>query len=689
MSTRLTYTGDGYQTSFAISFPYLSTSHVRVYVNEILQLNPMHYTIAGGQIVFKSAPGVDAAVVIQRSTSPTNALVDFQNGSVLSENELDTAYLHNFYLSQEYADSFNKLINDSFLAIATGNGIVETEPDLVIAALVNEMLNQDAAAALQQAVNDIATNAEAILTLGEGLQTQINTLAAGIAASVYIQPNEPVPGVGGIPDPIPEGARWYDSDDNNHPYIYQSGVWVNIEDPRIGQAVADITLLQVDVGDNEAAILAEQVARANADSAFASTLALIGAQNGGGTAFIINLNTVQITDGVESLADRFNALAVSDSNNAAAVISEQTARINADGVIAGDLAVVSSTVDGHTSTISQHTTSINGIQAEYGVTLNVDGHVSGFKTINQGTGSSAFVIAADKFAIANASNPSLIPFEIIGSKIRMRGDVEISGSLLLNGSVVGAAIASGTIGTTHIGANAITSTQINANAITADKINANAVTSDKIFVTTLQTVQANTGDLNVTGALTMNASGHIKGGQTAFNTGNGFFLGYESAAYKFSIGNSAVGNYLAWDGSTLTIKGNLFVGVYVASDTVLLSAPTERSKSFDGYVEEKAFQVDRGGTVRIKFEVKRSGTGDNLHAYRVYRGATLITEVGINSTTYYAVQHDVSGVTADEIVSVQIQGSTGVPGERTSYIRNCTLCAAVTIPAAGGTVTND
>lgn len=67
------------------------------------------------------------------------------------------------------------------------------------------------------------------------------------------------------------------------------------------------------------------------------------------------------------------------------------------------------------------------------------------------------------------------------------------------------------------------------------------------------------GNLTINGALTMNTSGHIKGGQTAYDTGTGFFLGYSGAAYKFSVGNSA-GNKLTWDGSALTVAGNLSAG---------------------------------------------------------------------------------------------------------------------------------
>jgi len=70
------------------------------------------------------------------------------------------------------------------------------------------------------------------------------------------------------------------------------------------------------------------------------------------------------------------------------------------------------------------------------------------------------------------------------------------------------------------------------------------------------TLSAINGGLTLTGGgLTLSAGGSIKGGQTAYAAGTGFFLGYESAAYKFSIGNGT--KYLTWDGSALTIRGTL------------------------------------------------------------------------------------------------------------------------------------
>ena len=58
------------------------------------------------------------------------------------------------------------------------------------------------------------------------------------------------------------------------------------------------------------------------------------------------------------------------------------------------------------------------------------------------------------------------------------------------------------------------------------------------------------------GGLTLVSGGSVKGGQTAFDLGNGFFMGYSGGAYRFSVGNSA-GQSIAWNGTSLTIRGNL------------------------------------------------------------------------------------------------------------------------------------
>jgi hypothetical protein len=53
-------------------------------------------------------------------------------------------------------------------------------------------------------------------------------------------------------------------------------------------------------------------------------------------------------------------------------------------------------------------------------------------------------------------------------------------------------------------------------------------------------------------------TGFIRGGQTSYNTGTGYFLGYDSGAYKLSIGNTT--NYITWDGTELTVAGTFNIG---------------------------------------------------------------------------------------------------------------------------------
>ena len=77
---------------------------------------------------------------------------------------------------------------------------------------------------------------------------------------------------------------------------------------------------------------------------------------------------------------------------------------------------------------------------------------------------------------------------------------------------------------------------------------------------------SNTGDLSLTGAVSVGTNGYIRSGSTTFESGNGFFLGYSGAAHKFYIGSGTgtSDSYLSYDGTTtgLTIKGSdIYSGV--------------------------------------------------------------------------------------------------------------------------------
>ena len=74
------------------------------------------------------------------------------------------------------------------------------------------------------------------------------------------------------------------------------------------------------------------------------------------------------------------------------------------------------------------------------------------------------------------------------------------------------------------------------------------------------------------GGIAMLNGGFIRGGQTDYNTGTGFFLGYSGAKYKFSIGNASTKG-ITWDGDALSIGGDVNIGASLAS-TVVSNAST-------------------------------------------------------------------------------------------------------------------
>lgn len=178
------------------------------------------------------------------------------------------------------------------------------------------------------------------------------------------------------------------------------------------------------------------------------------------------------------------------------------------------------------------------------------------------------------------------------------------------------------------------------------------------------------GQTITSGGITFNAGGAIKGGQTAFNVGTGWFLGYEGGHYKFSIGNPG-GAYLAWDGSdgTLTVTGRLqgqLIQTQKSSATADLTITTSWTvlRSVAITVEGTKTVVDvsayeSNGT--LKFRIRRNSTvlqtwpnagnliGSNWVTHR------LEDAPGNGAHTYYfeAIQAATTGLVQDRSLRVE------------------------------------
>jgi len=105
-STATTHTGNGSTTNFAISFSFLANAEVDVTVAGVLKTLDTHYTISGSTVTFTSGntPANGAAIKFQRDTNISAKKVDFQDGSVLTETDLDTNSDQVLFAQQEITD---------------------------------------------------------------------------------------------------------------------------------------------------------------------------------------------------------------------------------------------------------------------------------------------------------------------------------------------------------------------------------------------------------------------------------------------------------------------------------------------------------------------------------------------------------------------------------------------------------
>ena len=105
-SSLTTHTGNGSTTAFAISFSFLSDSEIDVTVAGVTKTITTHYTISGSTLTFTggNTPANGAAIRFQRDTDISAKKVDFQDGSVLTEIDLDTNADQVLFAQQEIID---------------------------------------------------------------------------------------------------------------------------------------------------------------------------------------------------------------------------------------------------------------------------------------------------------------------------------------------------------------------------------------------------------------------------------------------------------------------------------------------------------------------------------------------------------------------------------------------------------
>ena len=100
-NARVSYTANGSNATFAITFAFLDSTHVKVFLDGVATTA---FSISGSNVIMNSNPANGVVVLIKRETPTDARLVDFQDGSVLTESDLDKSADQNFFIAQEIND---------------------------------------------------------------------------------------------------------------------------------------------------------------------------------------------------------------------------------------------------------------------------------------------------------------------------------------------------------------------------------------------------------------------------------------------------------------------------------------------------------------------------------------------------------------------------------------------------------
>ncbi|EQB12690.1 phage tail fiber domain-containing protein [Novosphingobium lindaniclasticum] len=359
-------------TDFDVPFPFLSSRHV-----EVLVSGAQAYILEwiGDRRLRLAAPVQTTDVVtIQRNTPIETALVQFQNGAVLTQEDLNTAVTQLLFKQQELQALYDGTLKRARIRLGEANGIL-TKPEEVVQELANLVLEDEVLAMFRQRIGDIDIMGEVLAGHGATIEATEKAVSDAISA----------------------------------------------------EATARTQLAATLRNEVAAAVTTEAKARVDQDGVFAGLFTLLGAQSPDGSAFILNDDVVKLS-GDQSLAERLSGLDVAIGDVTGSIVSINKAIADGDKAQAEATQLVRTDVGNLSASVSTLSQSIDGVKARYGVSLDVNGYVTGFVQNNDGRNGS-FVILADRFAIvAPGANPT-VPFEV------SQGEVWVNGQRIRPGSV--------------------------------------------------------------------------------------------------------------------------------------------------------------------------------------------------------------------------------------------------------------
>ena len=180
-TTSNTYTGNGSNKLFSITFPYLETTDVDVYLNGTLQTITTQYTFANATTIeFVAAPANGAVVLLDRSTDDATLQATFFPGSSIKAADLNIDFDQVLYIAQETKNEAQAATASSNAATTTANTALSQSAAAVSTA---NTASSNASAAVSTA-NTASTNASNAVTTANTASSNASTAVTTANAAV-------------------------------------------------------------------------------------------------------------------------------------------------------------------------------------------------------------------------------------------------------------------------------------------------------------------------------------------------------------------------------------------------------------------------------------------------------------------------------------------------------------------------
>jgi hypothetical protein len=553
-----TYEGNGGTGPYAVP-PYISKSHIKVYVGDVLKTEGTDYTWpTTGNIQFVSSVASGADIAIRRVTKPDDRLVKWANAGAVTKANQDLADTQLMYLIQELIDALAvNAATDGSGGVGLpgtgtggtgsgGSGVTPPGPDAGEGGSITPVEELPESGEEGQVVLLVDDEQFYIFHNGEWVPTGVTSITPAAPPSIAIVDELPADGEDGhfvfFEDELwiwTNGAwgRAVPSALVDPAVLYMDALPATADEGTVVLLTTDNKLYQRTSGAWVEMVVVQNVMEEVADASI--TVA----------KFAAGLRPVEVVSALPS-SGNFNGRVVFLTTDSKLYRHNGTAFVA--GIAAADLSgQVGSTqiADGAIVTDKLAANAITAGKIEVGAI---------------GTNQlAADAVTASKIAAESITTPKLAASAVSADKVAANA---ITSDKLAANSVTAGKLDAGAVTADKLAANSVTAEKLNAGAVTADKLAANSVTAGKISAGAIGTsqLQANAvtadkiaaGSISV-GSIQSGSSGNFNGvnwtigiGATlAGLTAGASFVSPSSAKFGFIAANTGGGTGAAFGGT--------------------------------------------------------------------------------------------------------------------------------------------